>query len=121
MSDQPHWLARTIEVYSAEDESLVDEHLLPDVDLASLQHHWRRPVDDPMLEAFEVTEDQRPFVESLTGLKLNFRNNSYFLAAHTTDSHATRVDGGFMGRFPPPRDLPAFPDAKPVRPKTPTR
>ena len=69
MSDQPHWLARTIEVYSAEGEDLIDEYPLPAVDLASLQDHWRRPVDDPMLDAFEVTEDQRPSHPDLQGLR----------------------------------------------------
>ena len=121
MSDQPHWLARTIEVYSVEDGTLVDEHVLPPVELALLQQSWQRPADDPMLDLFEVTEDQRAIVESLAGLKLHFGHHSYFLAAHTTDARAMREEGGFMGAFAAPRELAAFPDARRVRPKTSVR
>lgn len=121
MSEQPTWFERTLEVYSEEDESLVDEHVLPAVDLALLQRSCGQPADEPMFDMFEVTEAQRAFVESLTGLKLDFRKYSYFLAAHATDPRAMEDQGGFMGRFAPPRELPAFPDAKRVKPQTPAR
>jgi hypothetical protein len=105
MSNQTDWLARTIEVYSAEDEALVDEHALPPVDLALLQQNWQRPEDDPMLDMFEIAANRRAVIEVLAGLKLDLLKHSYFLAAHTTNDHGVRNQGGFMGGFAPPRDL----------------
>jgi hypothetical protein len=118
MGDQPHWLARTIEVYSVKSEQFVIEHRLPVVGIASLQQLWGRPSSDPMFDMFEVTEAQRPFLESLLELRFDFRSHSYFLSAHTTDWNAMRRDGGFMGMFAAPRELPAFPNLRRVKPKT---
>jgi hypothetical protein len=119
MNHQPSWLLRSIEVYSNETEAMIEGYLLPSAKLRSLQRLWGRPANDPMVEMFEVTEKQRSVLESI-GITPDFRQFTYYLAAHTTDWDAMKRDGGFMGYFPPPFSLPAFPDAEPVKPKTKT-
>src|SRR6187455_378642 len=116
LSEQPDWLTRTLEVYSNKNEELVAEHSLSNVPLATLQQLWQLPSTEPMVDVFQVREEQRMALEQLTGVTLNLIANSYFVAAHTTDWDATVRDGGFMGLFPRPRDVEAFPNARPVRP-----
>jgi hypothetical protein len=102
MTSQPTWLVRLVEVYSNETEALVASYELPAVDLAELQRLWGQPADEPMLNMFEVTEAQRPFLEGLLGRPLDLRKDAHFLGTRCSDPHAMRRDGGFMGKFAPP-------------------
>lgn len=116
--DQPRWLVRSLEVYSRATEEFLTEHQLPPVALETLQSLWGRPPTDPMLELFELTSDQCDAIESLLCINLDLVKHTYFLAAHSVDTEAAHADGGLLGRFAPPRELPAFPEAQRALPKT---
>jgi hypothetical protein len=102
MTPQPTWLVRLVEIYSNETGALVARYELPTVDLAELQRLWGQRADEPMLELFEVTEAQRPFLESLLGRPLELSKDAYFLGTRCSDPDAMRRDGGFMGKLAPP-------------------
>jgi len=51
-------------------------------------------------------------------LEFDLARFSYFLSAYTTDWEATKQAGGFMGLYPPPKDLTGLPDLVKVKPKT---
>jgi hypothetical protein len=70
-----------------------------------------------MVECFSIEEEQAPYFRGLGGVEFDFARYSYFLAAYTTDWEAMKREGGYMGLFPPPRELPAFPGARRVIPK----
>jgi len=114
---EPSWLVRVIEYFSNENDELVGEFALPQIELADLQRVWRAPSDAPMVECFSIGEEQAPFFRESAGIEFDFARYSYFLAAFTTDWEATKREGGFMGLFPPPRELPAFLEARRVLPK----
>jgi hypothetical protein len=115
---EPSWLERVIEYFSNETDELVGEIALPPVELATLQGLWGAPPDDPVVECFPIKEEQAPFFRAVAGVEFDFARYSYFLAAFTSDWEATKREGGYMGLFPPPRELPGFPDARRVTPKT---
>ncbi len=116
---QPSWLIRIIECYSVETEELVSETVLPHVELSALQRRWHMPENEPMISCFAIDANQARFLGELTGMDFDFKRYSYFLSSYTTDLAASHRDGGFMGLFPPPRELSAVPSAKRVLPKTP--
>ncbi len=49
--------------------------------LAGLQLLFGRPKDDPMYDAYPVTEDQRATLEKLLGKSLDFSRFEYFVEA----------------------------------------
>lgn len=115
---EPSWLVRVIEYFSNETDELLGEIALPPVELAELQQLWGTSPNDPMVECFSIDKEQAPFFRDLAGVEFDFARYSYFMAAYTTDWEATEREGGYMGLFPPPRELPAFPDARHVMPNT---
>jgi hypothetical protein len=115
---EPSWLVRVVEYFSNETDELVGEIPLPQCELAELQRIWNAPCDEPMVECFSIEEDQALFFREFAGVDFDFTRYSYYLAAYTTDWEATRREGGYMGLFPPPLELPAFPDVRHVMPKT---
>ena len=115
---EPSWLERVIEYFSNETDELVGEIALPPIELATLQGLWGAPQSDPMVECSSVEEEQAPFFRAAAGVEFDFARYSYFLAAFTNDWEATKREGGYMGLFPAPRELPASPDARRVIPKT---
>ncbi len=115
---EPGWLVRVIEYFSNETDVLLGEIALPRVELSELQRLWGAPPNDPMVECFSIEGDQAPFFRELASIEFDFARYSYFIAAYTTDWEATKREGGYMGLFPPPRELPAFPEARRVMPKT---
>jgi hypothetical protein len=112
----PIWLERVIEWYENESDARAGEVLLEAVALRELQLHWQTPETEPMIEMYEVTEQQRLFVEHQVGFPLNFSRYTYYLTAYTNDLEAQASAGGFMGLYAPPRMLPAFPEAVRVAP-----
>lgn len=116
--NEPSWLVRVVEYFSNETDELVGEFALPQVALAELQKIWNAPPDEPIVECFSIEEEQAQFFRELAGIEFDFRQYSYFMAAYTTDWEATKREGGYMGLFPPPRELPAFPGARRVLPKS---
>ena len=114
---EPSWLARAIEYFSNETDELIGEFALPQVDISELQRIWDAPPDEPMIECFSIEEEQAPFFRELVGIEFDFAQYSYFLTAYTTDWEATKRAGGYMGLYPPPRELPAFSAARRVMPK----
>lgn len=119
MTTEPSWLERTVEVYDNTSDEYVAEYPLGEVSLAELQSLWSQPASEPMVDIYAVTERlQVEFVQRMLGTFMDCERYSYFIAAATTDLTAMREAGGYMGRFPPPRTLPAFPDATRVLPKT---
>ncbi|MEJ7577308.1 MAG: hypothetical protein WKF74_09930 [Pyrinomonadaceae bacterium] len=115
---EPSWLVRVIEYFSNETDELLGEFALPQVEIAELQRIWNAPPDEPMVECFSIEEEQAQFFRELAGVEFDFARYSYFLAAYTTDWEAPKREGGYMGLFPPPKELPAFPEARRVMPKS---
>jgi|GEM_PF-3091056 len=115
---EPGWLVRIVEYFSNETDEFVGEFALPQVELSKLQRIWDASPDEPMIECFSIEEEQAQFFRDLAGIEFNFARFSYFMAAYTTDWEATICEGGYMGLFPPPRELPAFSEARRVIPKT---
>lgn len=115
---EPSWLVRVVEYFSNETDELIGEFALPHVELAELQRIWNAPSEEPMVECFSISEEQAQFFRELLGIDFDFAKYSYFLAAYTTDWEITKREGGYMGLFPPPKELPAFPEAKRVLPKS---
>lgn len=116
--EEPSWLHRVVEYFSSETDELVGEIALPRVELIELQRLWDAPPGDPMVECFSIEEGQAQFFRALAGIEFDFGRYSYFLATYTTDWAATKREGGYMGLFPPPRELPGFLDARRAMPKT---
>jgi hypothetical protein len=115
--NEPGWLVRVVEYFSNETDELVGEVALPQVELAELQRLWDAPPGEPMVECLSIGEGQAPFFRELAGIEFDFARYSYFLAAYTTDWGAAEREGGYMGLYPPPRELTAFPEARRVTPK----
>lgn len=118
MTPQPEWLVRIVECFSTETDALLDEVILPPIELSSLQEVWGRPTTDPMVECYEIGHEQAAFLSRVVGLEFDLARFSYFLSAYTTDWEATKQAGGFMGLYPPPKDLTGLPDLVKVKPKT---
>ncbi|MEM6590477.1 MAG: hypothetical protein AAF651_01295 [Cyanobacteria bacterium P01_C01_bin.73] len=116
--EEPNWLKRVIEYFSNETDELVGEIALPAVDLATLQNLLGVSADNPMITGFSINEKEAVFLRRSADIEFDFAQYSYFLAAYTTDWEATKSEGGYMGVFPSPYKLPAFPDARCVMPKT---
>jgi hypothetical protein len=114
---EPSWLVRVIEYFSIETDELVGEFALPQVELSELQRLWGAPPDEPMVECFSIEEERAPFFREMASIEFDFARYSYFLAAYTTDWEATKREGGYMGLYPPPKELPAFAEARRVMPK----
>jgi len=72
-----------------------------------------------MVECFEIGDEQAMFLKELAEIEFDFTRYSYFLSAYTSDWEAMMREGGYIGLFPPPRELPAFPKARRVKPKSP--
>jgi hypothetical protein len=67
---------------------------------------------------YEVTEDERAFVEEIHGARLDLDRYAYFIEAISPGSQSEVITLGSGQRiYMPPRTLPAFPDALPVRPR----
>jgi|SRR6266850_848609 hypothetical protein len=115
---EPNWLVRVVERFSNETDELTGEFILPEVGLSKLQRVWNAAPTDPMVESFSIEAKQAQFFRSFVEIDFDFEHYSYFMSAYTTDWSATKEAGGYMGLFPPPRVLPAFPDARRVMPKT---
>ena len=115
---EPSWLVRVVERFSNETDELTGEFILPEVGLSRLQRVWDAAPTDPMVESFSIEAKQAQFLRSLVEIDFDFEHYSYFMSAYTTDWNATKQAGGYMGLFPPPRVMTAFPDAKRVMPKT---
>lgn len=115
---EPAWLIRVIECFSNNTDELVCEFDLPNVELTELQRIWKMPADDPIVTCFSINEEQAQFFQQLIDIEFDFVRYSYFLAAYTVDWDATKREGGYMKLFPPPRDLPGFPEIKKVIPKS---
>ncbi len=114
---EPSWLVRVIEYFSNETDELIGELNLPQVELSELQRLWGAPPDEPMVECFSIEEEQAPFFREFAGIEFDFARYSYFLSAYTTDWEAMKREGGYMGLFPPPKELPAFAGTRRVMPK----
>jgi hypothetical protein len=114
---EPSWLIRCIEYFLNETDELVGEFALPQVELAELQKLWNLLPNEPMFECFSIQAEQAQFFRELASIEFDFAQYSYFLATYTTDWEASKRAGGYMGLFPPPRELPAFPETKRVMPK----
>jgi hypothetical protein len=113
---EPSWLVRVIEYFSNETDELIGEFALPQVELSEIQRLWSAPPDEPMVECYAIEKEQASFFRELAGIEFDFVRYSYFLAAYTTDWETTKREGGYMGLFPPPKELPAFPEARRVMP-----
>lgn len=120
MSPEPSWLLRVIESFSNETDFLVGETILPPVELSEIQALWGQPIDEPMVDEFEIGPEHLPFLSTLTDMPFDFSTHSYFLSARTTDWEATKAAGGYLGLYPRPTELKAFPDIVPVMPRSAT-
>jgi hypothetical protein len=114
---EPSWLVRVVEYFSNETNELMGQFALPQVELSELQRLWNAPPDEPMVECFTIGVEQAPFFRALAGIDFDFARYSYFLAAYTADWEAMKREGGYLGLFLPPKELPASPYARRVMPK----
>jgi hypothetical protein len=76
---EPH-VSRFVIAYRRSDDR-VQEELPLRAALADLQHLFGRPEDDPMYDAYRVTESQRPTLEKLLGRTLDLSRYEYFVEA----------------------------------------
>jgi hypothetical protein len=106
---EPSWLVRAIKYFSNETEEWVDEITLPEVHLAMIQKLWNQPPTEPMVENFPIEEMHAQYFRQIANIQFDFKRYSYFLAAYTSDWDATKREGGYMGLYPPPKNLLAFP------------
>ena len=118
MAQDPKWLQRVVECYSKDTEEIVSEHLLHSITLEELQALWGVSLDDPMVGVFDIDKNQAAFLQRCVDCHLDLNAYDYQLCAYTTDLEASKRAGGFMGRYPPPRELPGFPDTTRIRSKT---
>ena len=92
-------------------EELVGEWPLKAISLEELRELFAIAATDPMYDVYAVTEDHVNRLQRCVDHRIDLRARDYFVEAIREDpdgdSHA------------PPRDLPAFPDARRVRPRTP--
>lgn len=116
---EPTWLVRVVDCYSNKTDDLVAEHRLPPIDLSELQRLWNVAADEPMLDCWPIQRKHARFLRGLLGIEFDLKNYSYFLSSFTTDFEASKREGGFMGRFPPPQTFPGIPGLRRVMPKNP--
>jgi hypothetical protein len=117
MMGDPSWLVRVIQCYSKETEELIDIYEMKPVKLEDLQELWIQPKNEPMVAVFDINEKQAVFLKKYVDMEFDFNKYDYQISTYTSDWDATQKDGGYMGEFPPPKELPAFPDAKRVKSK----
>lgn len=115
---QPDWLERVVECFDRSTEFLVREYSIDGIELTALQALWGLADDDPMCWSYTISPHQAETLVAFTDCELDFSRFEYQLTAYTTDARRSQSEGGFMGHYPPPRALPAFPDAARVKPKT---
>lgn len=115
---EPDWLIRVIEYFSIATEEFLGEFALPQVELATLQKAWDVPATQPLVDCFPVGETQARVLHAATGINFDLTRHIYYLTAYTFDSAATMREGGYMGLYPPPREMPGIPTAIRVTPKT---
>jgi len=114
---EPSWLVRIVECFSNETDEFVCEFALPPIALSQLQEKWNQPTNEPMVGSFLVEEEQAKFLSELAEIEFDFIRYSYFLSAYTTDWEAAQLEGGYMGLFPPPKELAAFLNVRRRKPK----
>ena len=73
-------VSRFLIAYGRSDDRVHEELPLP-LALADLQALFGRPKDDPMYDAYPVTEAQRPSLEKLLGRTLDISRFEYFVEA----------------------------------------
>jgi hypothetical protein len=114
---EPSWLVRALEWFEKDPgDAFVGSVQLHGLSLRELQRLWGRPPDDPMVDMYAVDETHSSDVAEWAGMPLDLGRFDYFLACYTRDWSAAQRAGGYMGQFPPPRALPAFPDAESTKP-----
>ncbi|NCD70690.1 DUF7683 domain-containing protein [Mucilaginibacter agri] len=118
-SNYPKWFKREIQVWQKQGEELVDEILIPEIDVSILQQYYSADGDDPIIDLILIDEDDVEFFNYIleTEVEFDFDRYEYWLSAYTTDPSESKKDGGFMGLYPAPKFLPGFPDAKRLKPK----
>ena len=89
MVPEPNWFVRLADQFSIAIDQLVDETILPRLDLALNRGLWRQPSNEPMIDCFEIGPEQAFDFADLAGMQFDFATYSYFLSAHTTDPEAT--------------------------------
>lgn len=114
----PKWLERVIEVFDKKTERLVAEHRIENIDVHMLQAVFGCAADDPMVDGYDIYRPQAILLESHSNCQFDLDRFDYQLATYTADFEQARAEGGYAGLYPPPRDLPAFPDAKRFKSKS---
>jgi hypothetical protein len=115
-TEYPKWFKREIEIWERNGDNLAYAIPLPDIQLAVLQKYYGAEDDDPVIDMYVIEEDDVDFYNYFITLNFDFEKYEYWLHTYTTDISAAKIDGGFMGLFPPPKSLPGFPDAKRLKP-----
>ena len=118
---EPEWLIRNIEWFDKKTEELIGEVDLNGIDLALLQKNWNLNENSPMIDCYAINEIQADFLSCFTDIEFDFDKYDYFISSYTTDIEKSMNSGGFMGLYPPPKDIPWLPEAKIVKPKTPIK
>jgi len=107
--NEPDWLVRAVEEFDKNTGKLVGVHRLHPIELSQIQKIWSQKADEPMVDSFDVSPKQAEALREYTDVEFDFFRYDYQITAYTTDFEAARASGGFLGRIPPPLELPAFP------------
>jgi hypothetical protein len=103
-------IERVLAAYEREPgEEFVDEWPLERIGLPELQGLFGVSEHDPMYDCFPVTEKQLARLQQAVTHKIDLERFDYFVEAYTGEGGDPRC---------PLRVLPAFPDARRVKPRT---
>jgi hypothetical protein len=111
---RPAWV---IEAYETKGDALVAERELPLLDAGAVRRLWRLAPDDPIEGALHVTERELPTLERVVGQRLDLARFAYFVSCVSDNGGVVRDQGPLY--YTGPRTLPAFPEARRVRPRIP--
>lgn len=100
---QPEWLKREIQYFNKADDSFAGQDDLAPIDLSILQNYFEVDQDDPIFDMYQIEPVDATFLKPYTSLEFDFEIYDYWLAAYTDNWEQTKLEKGFMGQYPPPK------------------
>ena len=100
---QPEWLKREIQYFDKADDSFTGQNDLAPIELSILQNYFEVDQDDPVFDMYQIEPVDATFLKPYTSLEFDFEMYDYWLAAYTDNWEQTKIDKGFMGQYPPPK------------------
>ncbi|WPU93271.1 hypothetical protein SNE25_28530 [Mucilaginibacter sabulilitoris] len=100
---QPEWLKREIQYFNKTDDSFAGQDDLAPIELSILQNYFEVDQDDPIFDMYQIEPVDATFLKPYTSLEFDFEIYDYWLAAYTDNWEQTKLEKGFMGQYPPPK------------------